>query len=300
MEAKGVHITGSFTFIWVIENCPTLLTPKGIESPVFEVDSLENTKWSLRIRDCKEDNLFYSIRRGNDTGPATIEAVFELQLHFKTELRATSEYRLIIFDKGGFMKFETPLAVIFRSEGTQHLENDALTLRCRMWKVGIQRLEPSLCCARARQALERKTVLWIVERFNALLPEHCANYRVESEEGTPLITLALGVRDVHGYESVWIKILGTGESKFHRLNCEFSVLDISGKKHFTFKFKHLSTKKELSIPFFDKVKLMNQETNLLPGDVLTVRCELEIGSGTVVNEIEHYSSSTSPNNAVVI
>ncbi|GFR16345.1 speckle-type POZ protein [Trichonephila clavata] len=202
MEAKDVRITGAFTFIWVIENCPTLLTPYGMESPVFEVDSLENTKWSLAIRDFSKDTLFYSIRRENDTGPATIEAVFELQLHFKTELRAATEHHRIIFNKGGFIRYDTPLAIVFCSEDTQHLENDALTLRCRMWKVGIQRLEPSFCCARARQALERKTVLWIVERFNALLPEHYVNYQVESEGGTPLLTLSLGVTPSGGSPSL--------------------------------------------------------------------------------------------------
>lgn len=289
MEVKNVDITPAFTFIWAIENCPMLLTPEGIESPTFQVDSLENTKWSIAIKDLDEDTFSYSIHRKNDLGPDHIEIVFELQFVARIELRLKKLHHRMVVAKGGILSFEATMDSIFRSN-IQFLENDTLTFRCRMWKVGIFRMKPDFCCARARLGLERRTVFWNVKQFNTFLPEHSLNYEIESYiKGVSPLTLSLCMKDGCEQENVWIKILGNGETKFHRFNCEFSVLDVNGKKHFIRKVTHLSTKNDQCILFFQKKKLVDYEMNLLPGDVLTIRCEFVIGSGTVWNAVDFYA-----------
>ncbi|GFU06322.1 speckle-type POZ protein B [Nephila pilipes] len=293
MATQNADVRIAFTFSWMIENCGMLLTPKGFESPVFKIDSLENTQWNLAIMDLNEDTFLYFIRRENDTGPDKIEIFFELQFLSTVRSNLSKVHYRKSFAKRDILKFKASMD-IFSSKSAQYLENDTLTLRCRIWKLETEALQRNLCFARTRLGLERKTIFWKIEEFSTLPIRQDVMYRIESNvEGVPPLLLALYIAKTKELETVWIKILENNEKKFLRVNCEFSVLDVGGKKHFTRKFTHLSTAYDRYMPFFRLEELNDHRTILLPNDALTVRGEFEIGSGTIWNKIEHYVQSPS-------
>lgn len=134
--------TGGFSFIWTIQNFSYCLQQNGesLLSPSFAVDALGKDKWCISLyprgSNLHKDMLSVYLRR----------IAFK---HFPLEVNFVISIRTI---KGTFKKFEVSkdifaeisghgvpnfltLAQLF--EKGVYLENDALTVQCRMWRSTV-------------------------------------------------------------------------------------------------------------------------------------------------------------------
>lgn len=281
--------TAAFTFLWTVENCPILLSPKNIESPVFYVDCLQNTRWHLEIKNVDQQYLLYFIHRDQDNGPTCITINYELSFIAADGTPINSERHQNQFLHGNFFEFSMPSEDVFITRRAEFLSNDTLSLRCRMWIVGKQVALNNLCFARTRLGLDRRTIVWCIRGFSNLRPGKDVVYQLLLNEArTPALNMALCVSVVNGEDYVVVKFLKSSDTNFLHFNYEMSVLDMTGKKHFTKKARILLTACDRLTHLFRKEKLMEDAELLLPYDVLCVRCEFEIGCGAVWSEAEDY------------
>ncbi|GFT01597.1 TD and POZ domain-containing protein 4 [Nephila pilipes] len=288
INAKDINTTSAFTYVWVIENCSVLLTPEDIVSPIFEADTLENTKWHLELNDINQEYFSWCIHRENDSGPDCIEIIFELEF-LSTDGRLKIEELQAHFARGEHLEFEESMDSIFGSRNSNSLTDDTLTFRCRMLRVGMGVPQPNLCFAVTRLGIERRTFFWDLRNFSALGPGQDVRYEVVPMfKEIPPLTLALCVMEVNGKENILVKFLENNDWNLYRFNCEISVLNVSGRKYISKKCTNVSTSSEMCIYFFEKKNIKDESSNLLPNDVLCIRCEFEIGYGTFWNEIEYY------------
>ncbi|GFQ99788.1 speckle-type POZ protein [Trichonephila clavata] len=282
--------TAAFTFIWTIENCPILLSPKGIESPEFYVDCLENTRWHLEIRNVDQEYLVYFIHRNKDNCFDPVTITFELSFIAPDGSPISSERHQKQFIHGNCFSYMLPSKDVFVSRKTEFLSNDTLSLRCRMWEVNSDVALYNLCFARTRLGLERRTIIWCVRRFSTLRPGRDDVYQVLLTEARPSsLNMTLSVNKVDDEEEwVVVKFLKHSDTNFLHFIYEMSVMDITGKKHFAKKSRILLTACDRHAQLFPKCKLLEDRELFLPYDVLCLRCEFEIGCGVVWNERENY------------
>ncbi|GFU06328.1 speckle-type POZ protein B [Nephila pilipes] len=287
MEVKEVNTQTAYTYIWAIENCPILLAPEIIKSPVFQVDFLQNTKWHIAIEGIEEQIIRFFIVREKDQGSDSIELVFEISfLSFEGLPFETRSYQFKIAQCDS-LEYERSMDYIFRIKRTEYLANDTLTLRCRMWRPKTHVSGISLCYARTRLGLEKRTFFWGIRDFSHLQKEKKEFYLVKSFEGTQSLSLALFVKKVNDVECVFIKVCTNDATNLLRFNCEISVINGRGKKFFRRKYTDLLTSTNNIFRLLQKKDIMDRKTKLLPNDVLTVRCEFQIGSGVIWSKIEH-------------
>ncbi|GFU23728.1 hypothetical protein NPIL_258791, partial [Nephila pilipes] len=71
-----------FTYIWAIENFYKSIAYQKIKSPKFTVDSMEKTKWRLKVTFSRISHLTLYIKRmKDDEGPSErMEIEFEMSL----------------------------------------------------------------------------------------------------------------------------------------------------------------------------------------------------------------------------
>ncbi|GFY80103.1 TD and POZ domain-containing protein 4 [Trichonephila inaurata madagascariensis] len=281
--------TAAFTFFWTIENCPILLSPKSIVSPIFYVDCLHHTKWRLEIKNVEQEYLLYFIHRDQDNGPYSVTIIFELSFIAADGSPISSERHQKQFVHGNFFEFNLPSDDVFRSRKSEFLSNDTLSLRCRMWEVKKDIKSKNLCFARTRLGLERLTIIWCVRGFSTLRPGEEVEYQVFLANARPsTLNMRLCVIVDSGEKHVVVKFLKCSDMNFLHFNCELSVLDITGKKHFAKKSRILLTACDRHMQLFRWEKLLEDKKLFLPYDVLCIRCEFEIGCGVVYNESEKY------------
>ncbi|GFW34965.1 speckle-type POZ protein [Trichonephila clavipes] len=288
METNDVDTPAAFTYLWAIENCLALLAPERIESPVFEVESLESTEWHLAIKEKGEKLLSISIHREQDSGPDIIEIVFQLSLLTSQGTCVKQEIHRSQFLKGGYFELAEPTDHIFKSTTDQYLSNDTLTLRCQMWGVGLHTPRPNLCFAGSRLGLDRRTFFCSIRNFSALAPGQELKYHVAISGENPTLDVAFCVMGSYGNESIFIKFSGDSSMKILRFNCEVSVLDSDGRKCISIRKNNLLTSSDTYVYFFQKNEVIDKNPSLLLNDVMCIRCELEIGYGASWNEIEFY------------
>ncbi|GFR16342.1 speckle-type POZ protein B [Trichonephila clavata] len=265
----------AFTYIWTIENCSILLIPKATVSPTFQVSFLENTEWHLAIEDVDEETLSFLIVRENDDGPDFIEVVTELSLlSFEGLPLETRNYKFKMA-KGDSLEYDRSVDDIFQLNRNECVPNDTLTIRCRMWKPRIIVRGIHLAFARSRQALEKRTFFWAIRDFSRIQSQPV----MKSLEGYEYLFLMLFVVEVDGMEFVNFSVLNTYAFNFLRFNCEISVIDVKGRKCFSLSCTDKVTPTKSALFFFVKNYVVDSKRTFLPNDVLTLRCEFQIGSG---------------------
>ncbi|GFS33143.1 speckle-type POZ protein [Trichonephila inaurata madagascariensis] len=191
MATNDVDTPAAFTYIWAIENCRTFLAPESVESPVFEVESLESTEWHLAIEEKGEKFLSISIHREQDSGPDIIEIDFQLALLTSQGTCVKKENHRSRFLKGGHFELAESTDHIFKSETDQYLSNDTLTLRCQMWGLGLDTPRPNLCFAGSRLGLVKCTFFCNIRNFSFLTPGQEFKYHVVPISGeNPALVVA--------------------------------------------------------------------------------------------------------------
>lgn len=275
----------SHLFIWIVENCPTLLSPDCIQSPSFVADE---TRWHLELSDPRQPCLSIITRRELDDGPDDVEVDLELSYLSADGVPLLKENNRVLFSREALFvtHFELPISEMFGSKRDEFLPGDTLTVLCCIQVIGMNLLTASLYFGRTRLSIEDRTFFWCISDFTKLNTRQEVTYIMESTlAGYSSLTLGLHVRDDNGTENVVIRFTDDGE-KSSVFNCEISVLDTNGIAVFTRKGPYFITNPNLFAYFVQKSELVEQEAFVLPNDVLTLRCHFQIGIGPQWSGIE--------------
>ncbi|GBN37600.1 Speckle-type POZ protein [Araneus ventricosus] len=284
-----------FTFIWTIENANALLVCMTVESPTFIMQSMENTKWKLKNNIFVNGTIHLAIERQEDNGPDSIEIEFELSVlaadgsplrmgKSEKEFKCTTQYYISSFQRRD---------EIFFYKIAETFPNDALTVRCRMWRAEAEISKVDACFARTRLSVDRRCSIWALREFSRLQPEKKRSHRLyPTLDGSPQLILSLFLKERNGKNYVNIQIDQNYATRDNYIYSKISLLDsdgkvvhsVEGQEYIDSNFVEVLTFEE----FFEKDELMNDKTSLLPNDVLSLRCEFIINAEPVWSRIENY------------
>ncbi|KAF8796455.1 hypothetical protein HNY73_000826 [Argiope bruennichi] len=287
MTTKTYNGINRYIFQWNIENFPHWLKKRQqIDSPCFITDSLETTKWSLRLYPKGNKNVnenfvsLFLVRRKDCSGPDRKEINYQLAFvdkdgFFLTEHTAFGD----TFKKGqcrGFPEFEERNKV-FASERKTFLSGHILRVQCTVWKIneifGITRNISS----RTVFKVNRRSLVWKLEKFSLLKPG--LKRRVKDN----LIDFHLVLNEGLDFEKkIDIEIISFDESiKYFSLN--ILIIDSDGKEEecgiCEYYLDDLK-KRNLSAPEFSKM-VMENRSRYLPNDVLSFNIEYVSSDGAV-------------------
>ncbi|XP_055953907.1 uncharacterized protein LOC129989409 [Argiope bruennichi] len=288
---KNCQREAHFTFIWIIENGSALLVPNYVKSPEFTVRSMERTKWMLSLETVSDFESFeIYINRRDDNGPDSIQMEFELSLldingiplkmeSSKTELKKKADLKL--FDHE-----------VLNQSRAEILSNDALTVRCRMWRTGAEALKSEMCFARTCMGMDRRSFIWAIREFSSIQQEEKRTYYLNPRSrGSPQLVLNLFLSEKEGENYVNIEISRNDTTKSHFILCRISLLDNYGRvvhSKKTVSFACANYKEIDTIQFYSKEKLMTDKSSLLQNDVLFLRCEFQVETEPIWSGIENY------------
>ncbi|GFT01601.1 speckle-type POZ protein [Nephila pilipes] len=279
-----------FTFFWMIENCPLLIRPIQIRSSSFHADSIRNTEWHLELFQPSNSKLCYSIHREESKGPDTIKIFFELSFLNDLGEPEYSESHEIYLGVLECFRYEL-VKDVFKKLRMSYLDNDALTVRCRMWDVESTLRDYNQCFSTLRMNTDRRTIFWLNKDFSRLLPgleqvTYCLPHLLRVEH--TMLKIILKVNKINDKEHILIQFSKGGSAEVPRFGFEISVIDISGRKNQSLR----NTIELLETPQLANVIPMDTLTcdkdRLLPHDVLCLRCEFEFEITPHWNEFVAY------------
>ncbi|KAG8181573.1 hypothetical protein JTE90_017323 [Oedothorax gibbosus] len=291
---------GLFTFIWKIENfsfCPHNEEYHGLESPRFNVESLDNSEWYLSIFPGKAPVTCHVYRPNNKEEPEFIRTNF---MYSFVTADGTHwhwcEMKDLNLKKGtlsGYIEMDRRI----RNFKDIFLPNDTLTVVLHMWKSDdCATTINTRCTARTSISVERRLFDCQINNFlqyrcRSNIPVKVASKRLPSFE---MIFSCTGgaVSD----EKLLIKVrrLANAEKKSLFLACKISVLNKNGDVGFSAKEEHRfsasENENEWIVPPFIRVnKIAFLADMYLQKNCLTLRCEFAISHGILFNEIEECS-----------
>ncbi|GBM76952.1 TD and POZ domain-containing protein 4 [Araneus ventricosus] len=296
-SGNDVNDPPHFTYIWTIEN---MCTPCIVDSPTFTVKEMEMTKWHVTI--CSGSNKFVElyIYREEDDGPNIIEIKYELSflgidglpLIKKLDVKKFPNY-----DDFEFFDFADPQEVFSRRR-TEFLPKDALTVRCRMWRTGTGISQLDSCFARTRLRPDRHFFVWAIREFSTLQRNEVRKILLNTTS-TNQLTFNLFLTENDGEEYINISAQTSYDEDSVWYTVKICLLDFEGKVvhskeedvhwHKYFEFQH----------FFKKGRLMDDKKSLLPNDVLSLRCEVEMNAKSLWSVIENYRYFNSMSSDVI-
>ncbi|CAL1294599.1 unnamed protein product [Larinioides sclopetarius] len=294
-----------FTFTWKLENISYCLQKKNayIKSPAFVIDSTDETKSHL-----------YLYPRGQDNGNYIGFHLFrERKREIKYELAFVAEngsvlrkmpvvkYDFSTYKVYGFSKFGKREDVFILKRST-FLPQDALIVRCRIWKTAGEMTEDIRCFARTRIGIQRRSFQWSVKKFSTLELEKKYTYEIKSiQSESSLISIDLCLTEGFISEEIIRFKLSIQDPTMMFSTLRLSLVDVSGNRiecnQEELWFDDASKSKEFKF-FFAKNKLIAMKNSYLPDDNLSLLWEWALSKGIVSEEIEdiQYSTTTSGSN----
>ncbi|GFQ65773.1 speckle-type POZ protein [Trichonephila clavata] len=290
--------SANFTFIWEISNCPNLLIPRKVISPTFVVESLESSRWHLSLFTVCEEQFTFSIHRENDLGSEHILIDYDLSFVSPEGMSSHERKCTFNFKKESFCVNE-PFCIpdIFVNRRLVFMVNDCLTVHFRMWKVGSLESEPNFCYASTRLAIEQRSFFWRVRNFSTFGRGQELTYPIESivNGDVPLVMILSLTNDES--ETIRIKFPASKDGRLIVFSFRICMLHNKGKNSYA-KIREVNfNSQDLFVDFVSKERILRETRFWLPDDVLTFRCEIEIGSGTSYSRIDCYRYSLTQNSA---
>ncbi|CAL1284048.1 unnamed protein product [Larinioides sclopetarius] len=293
-----------FTFIWKVENVSYcwLKEYESIESPWFVVDEIEGTKWRLLLTvRCGEGGNFVQLWLESSPGSKSEEnTVFTRELDI-----LALDGRALLSNNNDKSPSKNPTLRIKREDlfvirKSEFLSQDTLTARVRIWKSDGGVVKNVHSVARTIIEVEKRSFTWKVRDFSSLKPMKVCSYEIKSlETGVPLISLDLFLNDASKSGRICFAI----DPKCRTIKCctfQLSHVQASGNivecLKDEFRFDALPESKEAT-QIFKRSSLMENKSEYLPNDILTLQCMCCFSSGIMRRAIEEVSSdSTNFNN----
>ncbi|CAL1297894.1 unnamed protein product [Larinioides sclopetarius] len=279
-----------FTYIWKIESAPI---NKCVMSPVFTVQSLEMTKFSLGMVILRPLNKveFWLERKKEDNEPENIAIKLELSIldtngsslikRSCTGLSRNSE------EMGYFEFFESD--ALFDKRKDELFPKDPIIVRYRFWRKGTEISKSELCFASTQFDVYRPSSVWVVKGFNSLQQgEKRIRILQSAEKGRPQLTLTLSLAEMNGKNRVFIHLAPSHIINEFRMEAEIALLDAEGMVFFRKRvLKPLNVyEKDILLTIFEKSQI---PAVLLSEDVLLLRCEMKLTSPDPIwSRIEGY------------
>ncbi|GFW34901.1 speckle-type POZ protein B [Trichonephila clavipes] len=292
MTIDGKRNVANFTYIWEISNCPNLLIPGKIISPTFVVESLENSRWYLSLFSVCEEQFTFSIHRDTDVGPESILIDYELSFVSPEGTYSHEGKYTFNFKKESFC-VSAPFHIldIFVTRKQVFMVNECVTVSFRMWKVGSLECEQNFCYASTRLAIEKRSFFWRIKNFSMFGRGQELTYPIESAVNgdVPLVMILSLTND--DSETLRIKFPAAKDGKLVVFSFRICMLNHKGKTSYNRTAEVNFNSHDLFVDFLWKERILRDSTFWLPDDVLTFRCEFEIGTGISSNKIDGYRYS---------
>ncbi|GFY54583.1 uncharacterized protein TNIN_228901 [Trichonephila inaurata madagascariensis] len=275
------NILAPFTYIWAIENCPTLLSPFPILSPLFIIDGYRKTHWCLGIAE-SDNHIQCFVQRQDDSGPKFINHSSEISLLDTEGCPLITDTVQWSFKKGGSHKKSTFALIrdVFNLRRDKFLSNDTLTFRFRCFSIQQAIIRINMCCARTRLDIQRRSFHWTIRDFDSLgVGEHVSRSLVVTENKCLFLTLQLTEEG-----NVKMRMAPNFAVRF---NLRISVLETTGR----FRTAIICRCKMQDLQHIHLMSKADLEANrelILPAGILTLRYEFILGIGIAHEEIESY------------
>ncbi|GFU11232.1 TD and POZ domain-containing protein 4 [Nephila pilipes] len=280
---KGIlnHLKPSYTYIWSVQSCYELLSPCRITSPVFIVESLQRTAWSLIIGE-ESDDILCILKRLDDDGPCSaVNILFEIALlnvDGKPLIFHTYQYSFLK-DEAYFNFRFARIDDIFYGRRIEFVSNHALTFRCRMTSEQSAENYQDLCFACTRLAIEYKSFILVVKDFSTLQKGKTIPISL-TEDNYILLDLCMVFENYKEFLTLFIR-----STMALRFTYRICVMDLLGRVFASVQHKaSLSTVAQFYL--FEKKDLMDNHETCLPMNELTLRCEFIYGTGSQRSQIE--------------
>lgn len=273
-----------FTFFWTIDNCPALLIPCIIRSPKFSIKSRWISLWRLVTAEVGNRIMCY-IERHNDNAPEIVTIDFEIaSLNTEGYALEKKTFQQCAFRKGELLVSSTLSRInVFSFERNYYIESETLTFRFRILKMHLDTFHISLCYARTRLTLKRRSFVWIIRNFSSLT--------VGQEVSKPImiardsfLNLSLHLCCANNKVNMNLSFLSNVPIRF---DVKIYILDSLGKAHFSTTLSNTMYRGE-RFHVIEGDELMVNKDKYLPFGNLTLRFELVMGTGVAENEIEYY------------
>ncbi|KAF8777722.1 TD and POZ domain-containing protein 1-like [Argiope bruennichi] len=290
-----------YTFTWFIENYSYCLLKIGqrLISPEFTTDGLESTVWTLRLypRGYKDnDKNYISLflnRSKDDVSPTEISAKYELSILASGRSAICYEKNESAFTKGigrGLVRFVKMQEVLLHRKA-DYLPDDTLRVRCKIWKKEGKFQPITDIYARTRIGTEHVSFLQVVEDFSTLKPNEkkTSQYKSLSQNGGSL-SCSFYFTDASCCDGT-IMMEITPSCKTHILTkCKVFLMDHTGKiikcGFSDVRFNAIKTEMDKLALIITRGKLLNNKTEYLPDDKLTLLCECIFYTGVDYEKIE--------------
>lgn len=300
MDFVEDYETGGLTFTLSIHNFSNCVQKEDefLDGPKFVVDSIKYTTFNLRV-----------YPKGNGAR-GFISCYLMKDHHLDHELLIvynklkSINYVLLIRTCDGVFKGEpcklsrekllgSPkmLSIKDLNEPGAYLDNDTLTLRCRLWVDDNDLLTSRKCFARTKINFTKIDYLWKLDDFeNKYDSNPTTDIKVPSIE-IPHFTIHLFNGVSFGSDTIHFVIKLPQDKKLF-LICNILLLDADGKIAHSVQGEYLfpnSNETQIwNLPFLSKHKLLSKKELYLPNGRLTLRCTFSASTGVVQNEIVKY------------
>ncbi|GIY33008.1 TD and POZ domain-containing protein 5 [Caerostris darwini] len=306
MAGRGNDDRKSCTIIWIIENFRYCWQKfRGfMDSPIFDFESLENTKWHLRLfpRGSKSENYIDVCLRRDEGGPELITLDFELVISSMNG----SEYRRIYLEGQRFYEtsYKKVLEMIdrckvFEAKKNMFLKNESLLIQCRMWRTDGKELKEEQFIARTVAEIERGSFIWEMKYLtsNQIFEQTTQSITLPSKKAVFNLSPLLNEDSESVEEEFAMQITSDDESvKYFTFHCD--LLDSLGNKldcgEDEFWLNHLKEEAIFKLPYTHK-KLIEERAKYLPKDVLSLRCDIVTSTGVTTDRIESYITGIDDN-----
>ncbi|GFT30598.1 speckle-type POZ protein B [Nephila pilipes] len=282
-----------FLFKWHIVNVSFCwhTGDEHIRSPSFIVETLDKSKWHLKLLPKGEENedylsLFVTLE-SSDQNRCKIEYEACIVDDQGSILENSNRQKDLFLSNEGwgweeFMEKNN----IFHSKGMNCLYEDTLTVCLKMWKSNENMKQQGECIARTLLGVERKSFVWAVERFSSLGPDVKDTYEIRSTENDKLI-MSLNVSEA-SEEILCLEFTAARDKMVFRFRlfilCATGKTEKIAEKEYRFRG---SLVKKLYFPFLlTKKEIVARKDNYLKDDVLTLVCECAFSTGVATNEIQ--------------
>ncbi|GFT95603.1 speckle-type POZ protein, partial [Nephila pilipes] len=282
-----------FLFKWHIVNVSFCwhTGDEHIRSPSFIVETLDKSKWHLKLLPKGEENedylsLFVTLE-SSDQNRCKIEYEACIVDDQGSILENSNRQKDLFLSNEGwgweeFMEKNN----IFHSKGMNCLYEDTLTVCLKMWKSNENMKQQGECIARTLLGVERKSFVWAVERFSSLGPDVKNTYEIRSTEYDELI-MSLNVSEA-SEEILCLEFTTARYEMVFRFRlfilCATGKTEQIAEKEYLFRGSFV---KKLYFPFLlTKKEIVARKDNYLKDDVLTLVCECAFSTGMIINEIQ--------------
>ncbi|CAL1283580.1 unnamed protein product [Larinioides sclopetarius] len=288
------------TFLWRIENYSYCWHKNGdgLVSPEFTVDSFEGTVWAINLypRGDGQDaegyiSLYLTRCKKIDDVPVDFSVKYELSVPAADGLSSRFDGEAT-FAKGigyGCRKF------LKRDEALLHREadllpQDTLSVRCKMWRGEGSVREATEITARTRIGIEEISYLHLIESFSKLEPDEEKTIQIKSPAKRHCsLTSSLYLVEDSWEGTIMLEITPSDENQI-LAKCKISLLDTSGGKTECGELDNRldDIRKDIkNLPVdLTMQAILNEESDYLPEDNLSLSCECVFSTGVEYSKIE--------------